>query len=173
MYIQQIDNLSSIAGTFGEFAYEPKPNNEELNLNAILKGIYELFEKTGNNNLRFEEHIISEPAIVNADKSHLIRIINNLIKNAVQAIPNEKKGIVKVKMSKLENEVIIEISDNGQGIEDTKKDKIFMPNFTTKSGGSGLGLPICKKLIESMNGDIYFYSEINKGTSFFVKLPLI
>lgn len=171
--IQQIDNLSSIAGTFGEFAHDPKPNNEKINLNELILGIYELFEKTGNEQLSFSHNITREDSFVFADKSHLIRIINNLIKNAIQAIPNDQKGMIEVIMNKSANEALIEIRDNGHGIDLNKKDKIFMPNFTTKSGGSGLGLPICKKLIESMHGEIYFESEVNKGTTFFVKLPLL
>lgn len=170
--IQQIENLSAIAGTFGEFAHEPKPNNEELHLNSIITGIFELFEKTGNDKLSFTKKITDEDIFVYADKSHLIRIINNLLKNAIQAIPNDHSGKIFVSLYKDIDKAIIQIKDNGHGIDDSKKEKIFIPNFTTKSSGSGLGLPICKKLIESMDGEIFFETEVNKGTSFFVKLPI-
>ncbi|HND15924.1 MAG TPA: ATP-binding protein [Saprospiraceae bacterium] len=170
--VQQIENLSAIAGTFGEFAQEPKINSEDLHLNTIVNGIYELFEKTGNEHLNFKKSILDEDIIVHADKSHLIRIINNLIKNAVQAIPSERIGRVEVLTRREGNKIIIAVKDNGHGIDDSKKEKIFMPNFTTKSSGSGLGLAICKKLIESMDGEIYFSTIPDKGSTFFVRLPI-
>ncbi|HNE48381.1 MAG TPA: HAMP domain-containing sensor histidine kinase, partial [Saprospiraceae bacterium] len=170
--VQQIENLSAIAGTFGEFAQEPKINSEDLHLNTIVNGIYELFEKTGNEHLNFKKSILDEDIIVHADKSHLIRIINNLIKNAVQAMPSERIGRVEVLTRREGNKIIIAVKDNGHGIDDSKKEKIFMPNFTTKSSGSGLGLAICKKLIESMDGEIYFSTIPDKGSTFFVRLPI-
>lgn len=170
--IQQIDNLSAIAETFGEFAQDPKPTIEIIAINEIIETIYQLFEKTGNEYLSFEKAICQEKLYVNADKSHLIRVVNNLIKNAIQSIHKETPGKIFIKLYRNKEDVVLEVADNGCGIEDTQKTKIFIPNFTTKSSGSGLGLSICKKLVESMDGDIYFESILNKGTSFFVRLPI-
>lgn len=170
--IQQIDNLSAIAETFGEFAQEPKPTIEIIPINEMTDTIFQLFEKTGNEYLSFEKDICTEKLYVSADKSHLIRVVNNLIKNAIQSIHKETPGKILIKLYRNKEDVVLEVVDNGCGIEDSQKTKIFIPNFTTKSSGSGLGLSICKKLVESMGGDIYFESYLNKGTSFFVRLPI-
>jgi signal transduction histidine kinase len=104
--------------------------------------------------------------------SHLIRIFNNLINNAIQALKEDTPGSIHVMLKTKGHTAIISVRDNGIGISKEKAGNIFMPNFTTKSGGSGLGLAISKKLIESMDGDIYFESVQNQGTSFFVSIPI-
>jgi signal transduction histidine kinase len=66
----------------------------------------------------------------------------------------------------------VEIRDNGEGIPEERKGDIFVPNFTTKSSGSGIGLAMCKNIVKMAQGDIYFESQEGQGTSFFVELPL-
>ncbi len=170
--IQQIENLSQIAGEFNNFAKEPQLNNEYLEINVIVKGVVALFEKASKLNVKITKEIPQTPIMVFGDKSHLIRIFNNLINNAQQALLNERPGRIHITLQQKNGYAIISVSDNGMGISKEKEDKIFLPNFTTKSGGSGLGLPICKKLIESMDGEIFFESELNLGTTFYVTIPI-
>jgi len=170
--IQQIENLSQIAGEFNNFAKEPQLYNEQLEINEIVKGVVALFEKASTLNVKITKDIPSNPITVMGDKSHLIRIFNNLINNAQQALVNERPGRIHITLQQKNEYAIISVSDNGMGISKEKEDKIFLPNFTTKSGGSGLGLSICKKLIESMDGDIFFESGINQGTTFYVTIPV-
>ena len=104
------------------------------------------------------------------DKDQMLRVFNNLIKNAIQAIPNNKKGIVRV-YTILENNLLkITVEDNGKGISKENYSRIFVPNFTTKSSGMGLGLAMVQKILENMGGTIYFLSEENKGTKFIIEL---
>ena len=77
-----------------------------------------------------------------------------------------KKGKVNISIIKTANEVVIKISDNGKGIPDNQKDKIFVPHFTTKSTGSGIGLSVVRQIIENQNGTISFESIENDGTTF-------
>ncbi len=70
------------------------------------------------------------------------------------------------------NMVVISIKDHGDGIEPSLRDKIFYPNFTTKTSGTGLGLAMCKGIVEAMKGEIWFETETGNGTTFFVKLPV-
>lgn len=170
--IQQIENLSQIAGEFNNFAKEPQLNNEELEINEIVKGVVALFEKASSSNVQITKEIPSTPIKVLGDKSHLIRIFNNLINNAQQALVEERPGRIHITLYSKNDFAIIAVTDNGMGIPKEKENKIFLPNFTTKSGGSGLGLPICKKLIESMDGDIFFESILNQGTTFYVTIPI-
>jgi signal transduction histidine kinase len=108
------------------------------------------------------------------DKDKIVRVFNNILKNAIQSIPAGKNGDIYVAIKKsLNSEVFIEIADNGKGIPDEIKDKLFSPNFTTKSTGSGLGLAICKKIIENISGEIWFESIENKGTTFYIRIPSV
>ena len=108
--------------------------------------------------------------MVRADKDQLIRIFSNLIKNALQAIPDDRKGEVQILLQDLGKEVIITVKDNGIGIPKDQLSKIFVPNFTTKSSGTGLGLAMVKAMTEGMGGQVWFETEENKGTRFYVKL---
>ncbi|MBT8230743.1 MAG: sensor histidine kinase, partial [Bacteroidia bacterium] len=98
---------------------------------------------------------------------------NNLVKNATEAIPNTRRGKIEMKLIVKDDKAIIRVRDNGIGIPDDMKDKIFQPKFTTKDSGSGLGLAISANMIESMNGRIYLDSEVDKGTDFFIELDVI
>jgi signal transduction histidine kinase len=110
---------------------------------------------------------------VYADKKHLTRVLNNLIKNAIQAIPSERKGRIEMRLVQENDRVIIKVSDNGIGISEEMREKVFVPNFTTKNSGTGLGLAISKNIIEAVKGRIFFETEVGHGTDFYVVLPLI
>lgn len=169
--IEQIDNLSQIANEFSNFASMPQATNEKIILNEIVETIHDLFRKRDDMDINMIEPI--NDLYVFADKNHLVRILNNLLKNAIQAIPENKRGRIEIELKRQDNEALIRISDNGTGIPEQMKDKVFTPNFTTKSSGTGLGLAISANMIESFNGRIYFETKVGKGTDFFVAIPLM
>jgi signal transduction histidine kinase len=169
--IEYIDNLSSIASAFSAFAKMPGTNPVEVNLIDQLKITLELFRDTDNTTFEVEwprENKI----IVYADKEHLNGVFSNLIKNGIQSVPQQREGKINVSMEVRSDKAIVAISDNGTGISDELQKKLFTPNFTTKSSGMGLGLSIVKKYVESANGRIWFESEADTGTTFYVELPL-
>ena len=168
--IDQIETLSTIATEFSNFAKMPKTQLEQINLNDVLLGAIELFEKNEKFDLTFENQTIDNP-IIQADKEQLVRIFNNIIKNAYQSIGEDKLGEINILLTKEGNFFRIAISDNGCGIDESVIDKIFMPNFTTKTGGMGLGLAMVKNMVESFSGKIWFKTKINSGTTFFIELP--
>ena len=102
-----------------------------------------------------------------------MRVFTNLLENAVQAIPEDRQGIVTVTVSKEDDDVLVAFRDNGSGIPTEVVERIFQPYFTTKSSGTGLGLAMTKKIIEFWSGTIWFETEAEKGTTFFIKLPLL
>ena len=110
---------------------------------------------------------------VYADKSQLLRVLTNVLQNAVEAIPEDREGNVRVSLEREDHSAIITITDHGSGIEPELVEKIFSPYFTTKGSGTGLGLAMTKKIIEFWKGKIWFEIERGKGTSFFIKLPLL
>jgi two-component system nitrogen regulation sensor histidine kinase NtrY len=103
----------------------------------------------------------------------MIRTFNNLINNAIQAIPEDKEGKIRIRIKKEENLFLVEIEDNGTGISHDKKPNIFVPYFTTKTAGTGLGLAMVKQIVENHNGSIYFTTQEGKGTIFTIELPCI
>ena len=168
--IEQIDLLSSIATAFSNFAIMPKANLEKNNIEEILLNSISLFHIEKGIHINFNNETKADTLIL-ADKEQLLRVFNNLLKNAIQAIPESKQGIIYVVLKKENNQFIISISDNGIGIADDIVDNIFTPNFTTKTSGTGLGLAMVKNMVESMEGRIWFTTKVNIGTTFFVALP--
>jgi len=164
--IQQIDTMSSIASAFSNFAKMPKQNREKLNVVEVVKHALDIF---------IEEYISfypkQETIIAELDKTQLIRIITNLVKNATQALTDIEPKKIEVAVEELNNMVIIKVADNGKGISEEDKIKVFEPKFTTKSSGMGLGLPMVKNIIEAYGGTINFTSQQSKGTVFKIILP--
>ncbi|MBT8315331.1 MAG: HAMP domain-containing histidine kinase [Maribacter sp.] len=164
--IQQIDTMSSIASAFSNFAKMPAQQNETLNVVSIVRLALDIFNEPYIHFISNEEEII-----VKMDRTQLIRVITNLVKNAIQAIPDVKSPRILVSVTSEGDNVKISVADNGIGITDDFNDKIFEPKFTTKTSGMGLGLGMVKSIVETYNGTIDFISEPNKGTVFTVIFP--
>lgn len=169
--IEQIDNLSYIASEFSNFAKLPEAKPEEIELNAFLEKQVQLYNSREHLDISF--HSTGEPLFVFIDQSQLLRSFMNLLQNAVQSIPDETEGKIIIRLLREKDHALICITDNGSGIPEEKKEKIFKPYFTTKSSGTGLGLAMTQKIIEMTNGAIWFESEEGKGTTFYVRLPLV
>ncbi len=169
--VQQIDTLTSIANEFSNFAKMPKATIEQVELNEIILNTIELFKEI--NNIKISYHSTINKAFVSGDRKQLTRVFNNLIKNAIQAIPNSIEGKIKIELAEKHDHYLVSITDNGTGIPKEVLKKIFVPNFTTKSTGTGLGLAMVKQIIENHKGTISFTTEKNKGTSFLVVLPKV
>ncbi|MGB3946778.1 MAG: ATP-binding protein [Bacteroidia bacterium] len=170
--IEQIDTLSAIATEFSNFAQMPKAQIEKIDINQVLKTVLSLFQEHENINIVFNEEY-SEDTCIMADKEQMIRVFNNLIKNAIQAIPEDRAGKIEVVLKKSDNYFLISIADNGTGIAEDVVSKIFTPNFTTKTTGMGLGLAMVKSIVESIGGKITFETALNKGTVFYVYLQCL
>ncbi|MBN4072941.1 ATP-binding protein, partial [Crocinitomix catalasitica] len=109
--------------------------------------------------------------IIWADKDLLLRVFNNLIKNAIQAVSAGESGKIRLRLVEGGDSYLVSVQDNGKGISQEQKENIFLPYFTTKSTGTGLGLAMSKQIVEGMKGRIWFESELNKGTTFYVSFP--
>jgi two-component system nitrogen regulation sensor histidine kinase NtrY len=167
--IQQIDTMTSVASAFSNFASMPAQQNETLNVVKIVQLALEIFNEP------YITYKSDEPYIVTRmDRTQLIRIITNLVKNAIQAIPEDEPApMVEVRVYREGDLAKITVKDNGKGISVEDKNRIFEPKFTTKTSGMGLGLGIIKNIVENYNGTITFESEPGKGTEFQVVLPII
>jgi two-component system, NtrC family, nitrogen regulation sensor histidine kinase NtrY len=167
--IQQIDTLASIASEFSDFAKMPQTKNIEVELISIIQSAIILFKNTPGIIITFDAP--DYPCYAWADEKQLLRVFNNLFRNAVQSIPHAQEGKINVRIGIQKSEYVISIADNGKGIAIKEQDKIFVPNFTTKSGGSGLGLSIVHNIVKQAGGQIWFDSKENKGTTFYVSFP--
>jgi nitrogen fixation/metabolism regulation signal transduction histidine kinase len=167
--IEQIDALTKIANEFSNFAKMPKANEAELDLTEIVKNAVAVF--TDNEEYAITLNIEVDEACIWADKDLLVRVFNNLIKNAIQAVPVDEFGEINIVLKQHDNNYIVSVQDNGLGIDEEAKEKIFVPYFTTKSKGTGLGLAMSKQIIEGMKGQIWFESEKGSGTTFYVSFP--
>ncbi len=164
--IQQIDTMSSIASAFSNFADMPAQQSEILNVPNIVKLSVDIFNERY---IYFSSE--KEELYANFDRTQLIRVVTNLVKNAVQATKTTEHPNIIVAVQELETEVEITVTDNGIGISAENEVKIFEPKFTTKSSGMGLGLAMVKNIMETYNGSITFTSEEGKGTVFKVVFP--
>ena len=168
--IEQIDALARIANEFSHFAKMPKPNLALENLDTTLHSVIELFDNVQQGKITYRSQLL-HPALVLVDKDQLIRVLNNLLNNAIQAIPTGRDGEIDVCLRVSEHHVIVRVQDNGVGITQENKQRIFVPNFTTKSNGTGLGLAMVKTIVEQNQGSVFFRSTEEKGASFFISLP--
>tara|TARA_R110000850_G_scaffold271031_2_gene404906 strand:+ start:302628 stop:304091 length:1464 start_codon:yes stop_codon:yes gene_type:complete len=164
--IQQIDTMSSIASAFSTYANMPAQKDETLNLVKIVKLALDIFNES------FVEFTSDEKEIiVRLDRTQLIRVVTNLVKNAIQSVSEREEPKVEVKVYSEEGLAVIEVVDNGLGIPEENKLRVFEPKFTTKSSGMGLGLAMVKNIIENYNGNISLESELHKGSVFRVVFP--
>jgi nitrogen fixation/metabolism regulation signal transduction histidine kinase len=166
--IEQIESLTNIANAFSNFAKMPKAQFEIVDLCRIVNSAVDTF--VGEENIEIFSKLPTTPQMVRADKELILRVCNNLIKNAIQAIPTGKSGEIHVELLDRAHFLELLVRDNGAGVSDEMKDKIFVPNFTTKSTGTGLGLAMVKQIIESHDGRIDFQSQPGR-TVFKVILP--
>ena len=168
--IEQIEHLSQIANDLSQFANIGESKKELFDMNETLRNVLHLHAV--NDRLHMTQLLLPNPVIIDADKTHINRLFTNLVLNAIQSVPEEKPPRIEITQSIVGNHVLTKISDNGQGIPESIRSKIFTPNFTTKTSGTGLGLAMCKRIVEQAEGEIWFDTVLNEGTSFYVKLPL-
>jgi two-component system, NtrC family, nitrogen regulation sensor histidine kinase NtrY len=168
--IEQIDGLTKIANAFSNFAKMPEPIKEKIDLLPILIHVLDLFEAEVG--VQINREVTVETTFVDVDKNQIVQVANNLLKNALQSIPTERKPVILMRIWEENNHIYWSVQDNGIGISESSKPRIFQPHFTTKSSGSGIGLALSKQIIENHQGVIFFDSIEGKGATFTVQLPL-
>ena len=164
--VDQIDLVAKVASAFSQFAQLPEKNNEIFDLNHEVKNIINIFSDE-----KIYFHANKENIMIEMDKIYLSRIITNLVANARQARDDHRDTIINVDVEQRQKRIIILVEDNGTGIPENLYDRIFEPNFTSKTSGTGLGLTMVRKMVEDYKGEIFVKSELGKGTTFTICLP--
>ena len=168
--VEQIDHLSKIAFDFSQFANIGNTNVEVFDINEVIRSLDNLYKTSHEGDLKLRT--VDEKVLVKADKTQMNRLFTNLIQNAIEACDGRDKCDIEVKEVQVNGVVQISVKDNGEGIPKEMHSKIFVPNFTTKSSGTGLGLAMCKGIAEQAGGRIWFETEKGKGSTFYVELPV-
>lgn len=169
--VEQIDHLSKIASDFAQFANIGNPKTEVFDLHEMLYSLVSLYETT--ENLLFKWVPVHHKIMIFADKTQLNRLFTNLLQNALEACVNKTRRVISVSEEMREDSILIKVTDNGEGIPQEMQAKIFIPNFTTKSSGTGLGLAMSKTIVEQAKGKIWFETVEGEGTTFYVELPIL
>ena len=159
--------INKIVADLQDFARPLNPHAQVADLKLLIE---ELLAKKGlPENIKVTFKVEAEARKVVADCSYINRIMYNLVNNAVQAMPHG--GKLTIRVFKEANDTIMTVKDNGVGVPEKVKDKLFTPMFTTKSKGQGFGLPVVKRMTEALGGTVSFESQEGKGTTFIVRLP--
>lgn len=167
--VEQIDALTEIASAFADFARMPAQKTEKVSITEVINQVIDLFSVNQNSEIVWLKP--NKEQYVTVDRNSLLRVFNNLIKNALQALEGISQGKVVIETTEAGNFVVVKISDNGKGMTIEQSQRIFTPYFTTKTSGTGIGLSIVNNIIRAMQGEISFESETGKGTTFTLRLP--
>lgn len=168
-FVEQIESLSQIASEFSAFAKMPETRMQRLDVFDMLMQAVTIFKQMDGVSINMETP--DDHFFIIADRDQLLRCFNNLLKNAIEAIPPGRPGEIDINYTITHDAILIKIQDNGNGIPEDLRTKIFEPNFTTKSSGTGLGLAFVKNSIENAGGKVWFETELEKGTTFYLNLP--
>jgi PAS domain S-box-containing protein len=163
-----IDYIAKIVQDLQDYARPLNPKLEEADLKLIIT---KLFAKNNMpDNIKQSVKVENSAEKISADSYFINRIMFNLINNAVQAMPNG--GTLTIHAFRGPKDLIMAVKDTGVGIPKEIQGKMFTAMFTTKAKGQGFGLPVVKRLTESLGGTVTFESQEGKGTTFTVRLPL-
>ncbi|MHC4958765.1 MAG: sensor histidine kinase [Planctomycetota bacterium] len=157
--LEQIDALQRIAGEFSAYARFPMRDPDMFDIRDLVEEVAKLFGA--------EPELADETLVVRGDRDELRRALINLATNSKQAGATK----VRIRANRVEDLVVVGVHDDGQGISTIDMDRIWEPSFTTKSAGTGLGMPIVKRVIDDHGGSIQINSTPGQGTSVIIRLP--
>jgi signal transduction histidine kinase len=168
--LDQVNTLSEIATSFSAFAKMPIPKHEHFEITGVFASITRLHSADQNVSLKVK--MAPGPVFITGDQQLLGNIISNLIINAIQSVPAGRVPEIEADLIRSEKFIQVRIKDNGTGIPESIREKVFLPNFSTKYSGSGLGLALAKRGVEHAGGKIWFETIEGTGTTFFIELPI-
>jgi signal transduction histidine kinase len=164
---EEVKHADKIITDLLDFSRVRKPEFKEVDLTSLVKASLDNVKIPDNIEVKIE---VDQIPPIEADLEDLRRVFINIIQNAVQAMP--KGGRLTISAKTMGEYIELKFSDTGIGIPKENLEKLFTPLFTTKAKGVGLGLCICKRIIDAHHGTIEVESDVGKGTTFTIKLPI-
>ena len=171
--VDQVNAISNIVEAFRSFGKMPEIQKADFEINKLVDQVFHFSTQEKTDIDRQLDLPATERFLINADRENLMRVLNNLHKNAIQALSDDRRGRIHTRLFERKGYAVIAVSDNGVGIPPDKQAKVFEPYFTTKGTGTGLGLAMSKNIVEDARGHLYFETEQDLGTTFFIELPII
>ena len=169
---KEVDRLSHTLNDFLRYAGRMEVHPGRYDINEILDDLIDFYEPQAlAKDIHIRRSLSKAPAVCRVDKDLLKQAFLNLFINATQVIPEGGELIIRSTVQA--ESVLVEVIDTGPGIPESEREKVFDPYYTTRTGGTGLGLPTCRRVIEEHNGHIELQSESGKGTRFTIELPLM
>jgi two-component system nitrogen regulation sensor histidine kinase NtrY len=171
--VREVDNLNDLLVEFREFARLPMPRLQSVHLRELVEEVAQMYRNLSTKVLIDTSHI-SEDSVIRADPGQIKQVLANLIRNAVQSMPEGGEVSVRSAVVNKENRRFcrIWIKDSGSGIPEEIRGRIFEPYFTSKTEGAGLGLAIVERIVFDHDGNIWFETQEDVGTTFIIDLPL-
>lgn len=166
-----VAELDSLLCEFLRFSELPKPRITAVNVNALIRDV-ETFVKpeSSKKGLTVRVNLHENLPTLEADPIQIKQAILNIVLNAIENSPSG--GCITLATERDDNHVSIKVADEGGGIQPPHHDRIFDPFFSTKEGGVGLGLALAEKIARLHHGHIFFTSQVGKGSSFIISLPV-
>jgi nitrogen fixation/metabolism regulation signal transduction histidine kinase len=150
----------------------PKPNLSKFTIDSLFRKCKILMESNISNSIKITTSVYPEDISIVADYAQVEQILINLIKNAIEALSGKRNGTIQLKAFYSDDGKIIQVEDNGIGISGDIIEDIFVPFYTTKENGSGIGLSLSKQIMQNHDGTISVNSALNKGSEFTLKFQL-
>lgn len=174
MIIKQTEELRQLVNEFSQFARLPEARKVLANMNQVIEEALVLY-KSAHSQHRIDFIPDAELPEFKLDPEQIKRVIGNLVDNAIHAIPKNENGLVQLttRFDRGLKLLTLTISDNGQGIPPEDRQRVFEPYFSTKEGGTGLGLPIVKRIVEDHDGYVRALENDPRGTKIVIELPVI
>ncbi len=171
--LEEVDHLRKIVNEFSSFARMPKPQKEWIQIVDILDSTISLYENLQENVRIVKEYSRSIPSIY-ADPEQLRHVFSNLIKNAIDAMPQGGIFTIRVQSESVSGKLflLVEFADTGNGMTEETQKKLFIPYYSTKEKGTGLGLSIVERIVSEHGGTITVESELGKGSRFLLRFPI-
>lgn len=164
--------LLEFVDKYRSLALLPQPKTSDFPVSALFGKCKELMESAISENIKITAKVNPAELSLTADQSQVEQVLINLIKNSVEAIDKKMGGTIELVASTINNAVQIEVSDNGQGIPDEIKEDIFVPFYTTKENGSGIGLSLSRQIMQNHNGSISVNPDAEVGATFVLRFAL-
>jgi two-component system, NtrC family, nitrogen regulation sensor histidine kinase NtrY len=168
LIVEEVELLKSLVDEFSMFARMPETRPTPTDVRALTERVLRLYEDPDNGVcLRLDDHLAQRQFLLDPDQ--IQRALSNLLENALEATP--KGGEITVRLSEADGHLSIEVADCGRGVPRTDRDKLFLPDFSTKGRGTGLGLAIVQRIVADHHGTIRCEDNKPRGARFIIELP--